>query len=113
MLEAESAEDLVSVTNFIVGLVVLLLKYSNVLILPFELVTETNPLFTGKLVTSFLKIDVPPLFYCLIKTQGSATDYLNTLSSSPFLSMLCLLAEACLSPYTLSKEKSLRTQASF
>ena len=98
MLEAESAEDLVSVTNCIVGLFVLLLKYINVLILPFELVTETNPLFTGKLVTSFLKIDVPPLLYCLIKTQGYATDSLNPLSSSPFLRIMCQLAEACLSP---------------
>ena len=88
MLEAESAEDLVSVTNFIVQLVALLLKTGNVLRLPFQLVTETDPLFTGGLVTSFLKIDVPPLFYFLIKTQGSATDYLNQLSSSTFLIML-------------------------
>ena len=83
--------------NFIVGLVALLLKAGNVLRLPFVLVTETDLLFTGGLVTSFLKIDVPPLFDCLIKTQGSATDSLNPLSSSPFLSTLCQLAEAFLS----------------
>ena len=89
---------MVSVTNFIVGLVALLLKYGNVLRLPFELVTETDPLFTGGLVTSFLKIDVPPLFDCLIKTKLSATDSLNPLHSSHFLSMMCQLAEACLIP---------------
>ena len=80
------------------GLVLLLLKAGNVLRPPFELVTETDPLFTGRLATSFLKIDVPPLFDCLIKTKGSATDYLNPLSSRPFLIILCQLAEACLSP---------------
>ena len=64
LLEADSAEDLVSVANFIVGLVALLLKTGNVLRLPFELVTETDPLSTGGLVTSFLKIDVLTLFDC-------------------------------------------------
>ena len=97
-MEAESAEDLVSETNFIVGLVALMLKDGNVLRLPSELVTETDNLFTGGLVTSFLKIDAPPLFDCLIKTQVYATDYLNPLSSSPFLSMLFQLAESFLSP---------------
>ena len=97
-MEAESAGNLVSVTNFIVGLVALLLKSGNVLRIPFELVTDTDPLFTSGLVTSFLKIYVSPLFYCLIKTQGYATDSLNPLISSPFLRMLCQLAEACLSP---------------
>ena len=84
-------------TNFIVGLFARPLKTGNVLRLLFELVTETDHLFTGGLVTSFLKMDVLPLFDCLIKTQGSATDSLNPLSSISFLSMLCQLAEACLS----------------
>ena len=60
MLEAESAEDLVSMNNFILGLVALLLKSGNVLRPPFEVVTETDPLFTGRLATSLLKIDVLP-----------------------------------------------------
>ena len=98
MLESESADFSVSVINLIVGLFALLLKYGNELRLPFELVTETDPLFTGGLVTSFLIIDVPPLFYFLIKTQGYTTDSLKPLSSSPFLSMLFHLSETCLSP---------------
>ena len=68
-----------------------LLKYGNVLRPPFELVTETDLLFTSGLATLFLKIDVTPLFDFLIKTQGYATDSLNPMSSSPFLSMPCQL----------------------
>ena len=66
LLQSESTEDLVSVTNFIVELVALLWKTGNMLRPLFVLVTETEALFSGGLLTSFLKINVPPLFYFLI-----------------------------------------------
>ena len=56
-------------------------------------------------IPSLLKVDVSPATalntypFCLINTQGSATDSLKPQISRPFFNMSYQLANACFKPY--------------